>query len=106
MELFKMPFILTKQSQILVVGLCVWLSYNWRSVHDFLLQRIETPRCWEQLDTSIHGWVEQQIQAVSQVNGKASVCANFAETQEKGTRGQQGEIYLSKGEFCPSDRAI
>lgn len=51
MELFKMPFILTKRSQILVVGLRVWLSYNWRSVHDFLLRRRETPRCWEQSDT-------------------------------------------------------
>lgn len=94
MELFKMPLILTKQSRILVVGLCVWLSYNWRSIHDFLLQRMETPQCWEQLDMSIHGWTEQQIRAVSQVSGKASVCANSAEPQGKGTRGQRWNIVV------------
>lgn len=45
--------------------------------------------------------------AVSQMNGKASICANSAEPQENGRRGaKKDEIYLAEGEFCTLDSMI
>lgn len=91
-ELFKMPFNLTRQEKILIV--LVWLSQNWRCTHGFLLQHPEIPQCWEKLD--VVRWKNKEREKIRWRGKIKRVLQTLLSLREP-----PGEMFLSKGEFCP-----